>query len=150
MDPGFETTENPRKLYYPLKGIQSLRISIKRFAYQHAYQAYQHFCRSFFFVFQDIALKLELLQASSSTNGVNGMPNGGEGAKVTFVKVVTPEGQEIEFPTDEAGNLSLKSVTDIHGPGVNALKYKTANNATRIVRLANQVFYAPEDGWGTR
>ena len=80
------------------------------------------------------------------------MPNGGEGggAKVTFVKVVTPEGQEIEFPTDEAGNLSLKSVTDIHGPGVNALKYKTANNATRIVRLANQVFYAPEDGWGTR
>ena len=139
MDPGLETTENPRKLYYHLKGI-----SITRYVSTST----KIFAEVVFEFFQDIALKLELLQASSATNGVNG--GDGAGAKVTFVKVVTPEGSEFEFPTDEAGNLSLKSVTDIHGPGVNALKYKTANNSTRIVRLANQVFYAPEDGWGTR
>ena len=75
-------------------------------------------------------------------------------AAVKFVKIVTADGSDVdvvEFPADaEGGNLNLKSVEIVY-PGIKALKYKLTPKSTRMVMLSpDNVFVAPEDGWGDR
>ena len=84
--------------------------------------------------------------------GADGSSRAATGASaVEFVKVVTADGSDlVEFPADaEGGNLSLKSVEIVY-PGVNALKYKTPNSTRLVLLSADDVFVAPEDGWGGR
>ena len=107
---------------------------------------------------QAIWSKLEQIQTVSNGHQQNGGDSkavvGYAAAAVKFVKIVTADGSDVdvvEFPADaEGGNLNLKSVEIVY-PGIKALKYKLTPKSTRMVMLsADNVFVAPEDGWGDR
>lgn len=107
---------------------------------------------------QAIWSKLEQMQTErvnghqqEGSDGSSRAVTGAAASAVEFVKVVTADGSDlVEFPADaEGGNLSLKSVEIVY-PGVNALKYKTPNSTRLVLLSADDVFVAPEDGWGGR
>ena len=111
---------------------------------------------------QAIWVKLEQMQTVSNGHqqdggdlkAVAGSAAAAAAAAVKFVKIVTADGSDVdvvEFPADaEGGNLNLKSVEIVY-PGIKALKYKLTPKSTRMVMLsADNVFVAPEDGWGDR
>ena len=108
---------------------------------------------------QAIWSKLEQIQTVSNGHQQNGgdskaVAGSAAAAAVKFVKIVTADGSDVdvvEFPADaEGGNLNLKSVEIVY-PGIKALKYKLTPKSTRMVMLsADNVFVAPEDGWGDR